>query len=128
MVILFLLIFYYFFSTLFYIDESLWFLKLYFWFIHFGAIFFSYPSKVISLSMWWAFLCLGLDYSCCTKALWFEGRRVKTGLTETHLRLACAQVGPFLCWHALARVLSMSHAHGRKDCYKMLYQENNTAG
>jgi len=39
------------------------------------------------------------------------GRRVKTGLTATHLKLACAQTkAPSLkLW---------SYAHGRGNCYK----------
>ena len=37
-------------ATLLYIDESLWFLKLYFVFICFGVVFFSFPSQVVSLS------------------------------------------------------------------------------
>jgi len=42
------------------------------------------------------------------------GRRVRTSLTETYLRLVCAQV------KALEGILSMSCAHGRKYCYKTL--------
>ena len=53
------------------------------------------------------FLCLGLDYSRCTMTLWFWGSKVRIGLTETHLRLACAQVWPFLCWRVLAEILSI---------------------
>ena len=59
-------------------------------------------------------LCLRLDYSYCTMTLWFWGRRVRTGLVKTHPRLAYAQVGLFLCRRALAGVLSVSRAHGRK--------------
>ena len=52
-------------ATLLYIDESLWFLKLYFVFICFGVVFFSFPSQVVSLSLkvlvWFLFELI-LDY------------------------------------------------------------------
>ena len=43
--------FLFFLATLLYIDESLWFLKLYFEFIRFGVVFFSSPLQVVSLSL-----------------------------------------------------------------------------
>ena len=75
-----------------------------------------YPLWLLLLFvfLWWIFLCLGLDYSWCTTALWFWGRRVETNLTETHFTPACAQV------RALTGILSVSCAHGRKYYYKML--------
>ena len=48
---LFLFIFLFFLATLLYIDESLWFLKLYFGFICFVVVFFSSPLQVVSLSL-----------------------------------------------------------------------------
>ena len=45
------------------------------------------------------------------------GRRVRTSLTETHLRLACAQV------KALEGILSMLCAYGKKYYYKTLYRK-----
>ena len=66
-------------------------------------------------TLWWTFLCPRLDRSCHTTVLWFWGRRVGTGLTETHPRPACVQV------RALAGILSVSWAHGRKYCYKEVW-------
>ena len=43
--------FLFFLAILLYTGESLWFLKLYFRFINFGAIFFSSPFQVLSLSL-----------------------------------------------------------------------------
>ena len=43
--------FLFFLATLLYIDESLWFLKLYFEFIRFGVVFFSSPLQLVSLSL-----------------------------------------------------------------------------
>jgi len=76
-------------------------------------------SREKILSLWRAFLHLGLNHSCCTATLWFWGRRVGTGLIETHLRPARAQV------KALVETLGVSYAHDKKCYHKKCYSKQN---
>ena len=86
---LFLFIFLFFLATLLYIDESLWFLKLYFGFICFAVVFFSSPLQVVSLSLSlivliWFFFELIFDYFGSKNLSLYQNAILAMLITDRH--------------------------------------------
>lgn len=68
--------------------------------------------------LWWAFLCLGLDCSCCATTLWFWGRRLGTGLLKHTLGQLVYKLGPSCVDASWQESWVCSCTQGRNNCYK----------